>query len=92
MTVTIIEDRVSGKKIAYGSASITGTGNITTGLTSIESATVSVANSGTSIPTDSASITSTSGGTISVVVTKHDSSANSVETSAKTVNFIAIGY
>lgn len=79
------------KKLAIVSASITGTGDIDTGLKSIDEAVACVKNSGTSIPTNTASITSISGGTVSVVVTKHEASANSVETSAKTVVVIAVG-
>jgi hypothetical protein len=79
--------------VVAGSASITGTGAISTGLSTILGAVVTVANAATTIPTHVASITSISGGTINVVVVKLDSSANSVESSAaKTVNWIAFGY
>ena len=89
----LVKGAGTGKyKIAAVVTSITGTGAITTGLSSVTAAAVSVANSGTSIPTDSASVTSISGGTVNVVVTKHEASANSVETSAKNVGCIAFGY
>ena len=82
----------AGKKIVYVEASITGTGNITvTGLTTVEGAVVSVKNSGTAIPTDTASITGISGNVVSVVVTQHAEAANSIETAAKTVGCLAIG-
>ena len=78
-------------KLAAGTASITGTGAIDTGLEHIDHAVVSVVDAESTIPTHSASITSISGGTINVVVVTHDSSANAIATSAKTVQYIAIG-
>jgi hypothetical protein len=82
----------AGKKIVYVEASITGTGNITmTGLTTVQGAVVSVKNSGTTLPTNTASITGIAGNVVSVVVTQHATAANSVETAAKTVGCLAIG-
>jgi len=77
--------------LVYVEASITGTGSIDTGLSSIDGAVVSVKDSGSSLPTYTASITSISGGTVNVVVTEHSSAANAVSSSAKTVTVIAIG-
>ena len=82
----------SSKKIAAVTASITGTGNIDTGLSTVEYAVACVINSGTTVPTDSASISAISGGTVSVVVTNHAAAANSIETAAKNVTVIAVGY
>ena len=83
---------LAGKKIVYGNASITGTGDITaTGLTTVEEAVVNVRNSGTALPTRTASITGISTNVVSVVVTEHASAANSVATAAATVAYIAIG-
>jgi len=79
-------------KVVAGSATITGTGAINTGLSTILGAVVTVANAATTIPTDVASISSISGGTINVVVVNLAASANSIETAAKTVNWIAFGY
>jgi|Deesub1362A_J573_1020465.scaffolds.fasta_scaffold00652_31 hypothetical protein len=79
-------------KLSCTTTSITGTGNVTTGLSTVSYAVATVINSGTSLPTNSAAITSISSGTVSVVVTNHASAANSVESSAKNVTVIAIGY
>lgn len=81
----------AGKKLVVVSSSITGTGSIDTGLNSIDYAVASVVDSESSIPTHTASITGTSGGTVNVVVTEHQASANTVATSAKTVVVFAVG-
>ena len=82
----------AGKKIVYGETSITGTGDITaTELTTVEQAFVNVKNSGTAIPTRTASITGIATNVISVVVTEHATSANSVASVAAAVAYIAIG-
>jgi hypothetical protein len=80
-----------GKKIAVVEASVTGTGDIDTGLTNVDYAFSSVKDSGATLPTYTASITAISGGTVSVVVTEHAAAANAVATVAKTVEVIAIG-
>lgn len=80
-----------GKKLAVVSSSITGTGSIDTGLNSIDYAVATVVDSGSSVPTHTASITSISGGTVNVVVTEHQAAANAVASSAKTVVVFAIG-
>jgi hypothetical protein len=88
-------DRAMGigkRKVESGTASITGTGSITTGLSVIEAAVVCVRNSGTTLPTRTASITSISGGTINVVVTEHGESSNAVATTEATVGYVVIGY
>lgn len=81
------------RKVSSTQAAITGTGGITTGLTTIDTggAVVSVANSATALPVDIATITSVSGGTVNVVVAKLQSATNSVEGSAFNVNCIATG-
>ncbi len=74
--------------------SITGTGSFTAtdhGLSSVDHAVVCVKNSGSAIPTHTASITSISGTTINVVVTEHQASANAVATAAKTVVAYIVG-
>ena len=82
----------AGKKIVYVEASITGTGSITvTGLTTVEGAVVSVKDSGTALPTRTASITGISTNVVSVVVTEHAAAANSVAAAAATVGCLAIG-
>lgn len=81
----------SGKKLAVVSASITGTGSIDTGLKKVDYAVACVVDSGSSIPTHTASITGISGGSVSVVVTENQSSANAVASSAKTVVVFAVG-
>jgi hypothetical protein len=83
-------------KTVAGSTSITGTGAIATGLSTILGAVVTVANAGTTIDSshssDVASISSISGGTINVVVIQTGTAGNAIESAAKTVNWIAFGY
>jgi len=74
------------------SASITGAATITTGLSSIQGSPIpAVQDAATTIPSESASVTSVSGGVVSVVVIKHEATANSISGSAKTVGVIAVG-
>lgn len=89
----LISDRSAGrrKKLATVVASITGTGAVTTGLSSVDDAHATVQNSGTALPTRTASVTSISGGTVNVVVTEHASAANSVPTTASNVAVRAVG-
>lgn len=86
---------LAGYKLAAGQASITGTGGIVTGLTTIPAggAVVSVANSATTLTTDVASITSISAGTVNVSVTLLTFSGPTIalESGAKLVNCIAVG-
>ena len=92
ITNAVVGAAAAGKKIVYGETSITGTGDITaTGLTTVEQAFVNVKNSGTTIPTRTASITGIATNVISVVVTEHAAAANSVASVAAAVAYIAIG-
>lgn len=81
-----------GRKLFSGTASITGTGSIDTGLDTLDGYTVSVADAATTVPTDVASITSVTDGTVDVVVVNLAAAANTIETAAKTVALIATGY
>jgi len=80
-------------KVAAASASITGTGTIDTGLKSIFGPVMAtVQDAETTLPSNAtAAVTSTSGGTVSVVVISHDAAANAVSTTAKTVGVLALG-
>jgi len=84
---------IRNKKLVWGSVSIVGTGSITFDeLASIDFAWAIVGDSGTAIPTRSVSISSISGNTVNLVVTEHDSAANSVPTTgASTILVLAIG-
>jgi len=95
MTVLANLPRTLGRgryKLAVTTTSITGAGNVTTGLSNVSYAVATVVDSGSAIPTNSTAITAISGGTVSVVVTNHAAAANAVETAAKNVTVIAIGY
>ena len=87
------EGKAGRIKVASATASITGTGSITTGLKSIFGAAIAcVQNAETTLPSNAtAAVTSTSGGTVNVVVISHDAAANAVSTTAKTVGVIALG-
>jgi len=78
-------------KFFIGVFSITGTGSVSTGLSRLDGAVATVQNSGTALPTRTASVTSISGGTVNIVVTEHASAANSVATTAASVCVIATG-
>jgi hypothetical protein len=80
-------------KVAAASASITGTGSIDTGLKTIFGpAMAAVQDAETTLPSNAtAAVTSVSGGTVNVVVISHDSAANAVSTTAKTVGVMALG-
>ena len=79
-----------GPKMEVTSASITGTGSISANVEKVNYAFPAVQNSGTSIPTRTASVTSISGSTINIVVTEHQAAANAVPTTASTVAVIII--
>jgi len=96
MTVYGALDKAFGKdgkvKVAAASASITGTGSITTGLKSIFGpAMATVQDAATTIPTHVASVTSITGGTVNVVVIEAQAAANAIATAAKTVGVLALG-
>jgi len=93
IVANLLKPRGLGKrKLFIGTASITGTGTISTGLSTVEEAVACVKNSPTTIPTRTASITGISGGDVSVVVTEHAATANSVATAAVEVTVFAVGY
>ena len=78
-------------KFFIGVVAITGTGSVDTGLSSLDGAVATVQDSALALPTNTASVTSISGGTVNIVVTQHATAANSVETVAKDVCVIAAG-
>ena len=81
------------RKLAVNQTAITGTGAVTTGLTSILAGGVvaTVNNSGSVLPASVASVYLIAGGVVSVVVTQLNSTTNAVSGSALNVNTIAIG-
>jgi len=86
---------VGKRKLAGVTASITGTGALTTGLSTIDYAVASMVNAATTVPTQTAEVTSISGGTVNVVVIDHTVTAtaeHAVSSAAKNVTAIAIGY
>lgn len=84
-----------GKKLASIVASITGTGDITTGLNSIDAAVPSVQNAdalGSDASQEFATITAISGGTVSVsVIEVGTTPAIAQATAAKNVGVLAVG-
>jgi len=80
------------RKLFCGTVSITGTGSVSTGLSAVEYAVVSVANAETTIPSNGAEISSISGGTINIVVVNYAAAANSISTAAKDISVMAVGY
>ena len=84
----------AGKKIAVVQTAITGTGAITSGLSSIDTggAQVTVQNAETTITSNAlAAVTSISGGTVNVVVIALAAASNAVSGSAKNVGLVAVG-
>jgi len=80
-------------KVFVGNFSITGTGTISTGLREIIGPVqVTVQDAETTIPTHTTSVVSISGGDVDVVVITHDSAANAISTTAKTVGIMAFGW
>ena len=81
------------RKISATQASVTGTGAVTTGLTTIDvgGAVATPANSATTIPTNLAAITSISGGTVNIVVVAAAAAANTVSAVAANMNVLATG-
>lgn len=80
-----------GKKLAVISASITGTGAITTGLTTVDYAVPCCVSSATTIPSEVATISSISAGTVNAVVIAQQAAANAISSSAETVTVFAVG-
>jgi len=79
-------------KIALGTVSITGTGSLDTGLKSVSGAIPAVQNAEDSLPSNAtAAVTSINSGTVNLVVISHDSAANAVSSTAKTVAVLAWG-
>jgi len=90
----LISDRSAGryKKLVVISASITGTGSITTGLATADYAFATVQNAETALTSNAlVAVTSITGGTVAVVVIAQASAANSVSTVAKTGGVLAVG-
>lgn len=81
------------RKVSETQAAITGTGNVTTGLRSIDTggAFVCGANSATTIPTNLATITSLTNGTVAVAVVAAAAAANTISAVAENCNVLAIG-
>lgn len=81
------------RKVSETQAAITGTGAVTTGLRTIDTggAFVSGANSATTIPTNLATITSLSAGTVNVAVVAAAAAANTISAVAENCNVLAIG-
>src|SRR5258708_25480342 len=78
------------RKLSATQGAITGTGAITTGLTSIDTggAVATGANSATTIPTNLATITSISGGTVNIAVVAAAAGANTISRVAENRNAI----
>lgn len=93
----------SVRKVACTQGAITGTGGITTGLSAIDTggnfgagtagsgAVATAMNSATTIPTNLATITSISGGTVNIAVVAAAAAANTISGVAANVNVLAIG-
>jgi len=80
------------KKVYKTTASITGTGTISTPLSTIESAKVNLEDAETTLPSCGVEITGIVGGDVSVVVVEHAAAANAISAHAHTVALEAIGY
>jgi hypothetical protein len=85
----------AGYKLSVTQAAITGTGAITTGLSTVLAggAVVSCNNSATSATADVPEVTSVSGGTVNVAVSllTYTGPTIALETVAKNINCIAVG-
>jgi hypothetical protein len=83
----------SQKKVSVTQTSVTGTGAVTSGLASVDAggAQATPQNAATTITTQSASVTSISGGTINVVVVDQQAAANVLGASAKNIGVVAVG-
>jgi hypothetical protein len=96
--IGVLADSVGGGatrlRVSAGTASVTGTGAIATGLSKILAATADVVNAATTIPTRVATISAIGASTVSAVVVILDVAANgsSIAGTASTVQVIAIGY
>lgn len=99
-------ERATGKntrKLACTQGAITGTGGIATGLSAIDTggnfgagtagagAVATAMNSATTIPTNLATITSISGGTVNIAVVAAASAANTISGVAANTNVMAVG-
>lgn len=85
----------SQRKVAAVQAAITGTGNITSGLSVIDagSAQLTVQNSATTVPTggSTAAVTSITNGIVAAVVIDQQAAANVVAAGAKNVGLLCTG-
>ena len=83
------------RKIFAETATITGTGTIATGLSTVEWAIASIVDSPTTLPNQVVEISSISAGNVSVVVTDQTITAggeHAISATARSVCVIAIGY
>lgn len=82
------------EKVWAGTASVTGTGAIATGLDAIDAGSpqVTVQDCPTTIPTYGAGVSSVTGGTVNVVVTEFEAAANAIATAAVTVGLLCTGH
>jgi len=81
------------RKVFAGQAAITGTGAIVTGLSSIDqgAAMVTVQNSALTIPTNIATVSSVTGGSVNVVVIALAATANAISAVAANVGCLCTG-
>jgi hypothetical protein len=84
----------TSRKLFVGTASITGTGGIATGLGTIDAGSpqVTVQNSATAIPTNIATVSSIAAGTVNIVVVALAAAANTISAVAATVGLSCTGY
>ena len=84
---------LAGRKFSATRTSITGTGAITTGLTTIDAGSVSATptNSATTIPTNLGAVTSIVAGVINVVVVAAAAAANTVSGVAANIDAFCTG-
>lgn len=80
------------KKFSVVTGAITGTGALTSGLSTVDAALVTSQNSATTVPTnDGGAVTSITGGTINVRVVALAAAANTISAVAATVAAFAVG-
>jgi hypothetical protein len=84
----------SQRKVAAVQGAITGTGNLTSGLSVIDtgSAQVTSQNSATTIPSNFATVTSITNGTVAVMVNAAAAAANAVSGVAGNIGLLCTGY
>lgn len=84
---------IGGRKFSATRTSITGTGGVTTGLSSVDAGSISATptNSATTIPTNLAAVSSISGGTVNAVVVAAAAAANTISGVAANVDVFCTG-